>query len=196
MHDALPSFPSTAYLLHPQPHAKYPVLVFIIVRLHYLPPSSILPPLSRSRDNIPLFSFAWRIQASHRESHMSNNTFIGANGQTCRLTMIQTGLPIPDIPYFSAPGKIDDPAMITCCSPNPVNLVESCYLWCRLPPSYANLSSAEAGSEFNGCLNSHNRTSSASSVHIPTPRQNSAEEIKPGVWRLVFVTGIILSMFN
>ena len=127
---------------------------------------------------------------------MSYNDFVGANNQTCNYNTIRTGLLIPDIPYFAAPGKIDDPAMITCCSPNPVNLVESCWLWCQLPSSYANLSSSDAASDFNKCLDLHNRTSSASSVHIPTPRQNSAEEIKPGVWRLVFVTGVILSMFN
>ena len=117
---------------------------------------------------------------------------MGANNKTCSFGQIQTGLPIPaDIPYFSTAGIVNDPDMIACCSPNPVNLVESCYLWCRLPSSYANLNREDAGDDFSGCLDSRGRRGSSFSVNIPEPRRSSAERTVVRVWKVLVVTGIV-----
>ncbi|OIW22407.1 hypothetical protein CONLIGDRAFT_697571 [Coniochaeta ligniaria NRRL 30616] len=47
-------------------------------------------------------------------------------------------LPIPqDINVMIAPGSNTSlTPMVTCCQPNPVQVVDSCTLWCELPKSY------------------------------------------------------------
>ncbi|KAB5586294.1 hypothetical protein GE09DRAFT_1049259 [Coniochaeta sp. 2T2.1] len=47
-------------------------------------------------------------------------------------------LPIPqNINVMVAPGSdASFPPMVTCCQPNPVQVVDHCTLWCELPKSY------------------------------------------------------------
>jgi hypothetical protein len=47
-------------------------------------------------------------------------------------------LPIPqDINLMIIPGtNKQDPAMTLCCEPNPVQIVNDCWLWCEIPASY------------------------------------------------------------
>ncbi|KAL7620664.1 hypothetical protein AAE478_009659 [Parahypoxylon ruwenzoriense] len=56
--------------------------------------------------------------------------------------------------YFLTHGQnTSDPAITACCAPNSVNLINDCYLWCEVPPTFAN-NSANAPA-FQECVTQH-----------------------------------------
>ncbi|KAK3290596.1 uncharacterized protein B0H64DRAFT_446908 [Chaetomium fimeti] len=63
-----------------------------------------------------------------------------ASATTCPGAAIPdiSNLPIPhDINLMVIPGaSTQDPAMVVCCEPNPVQIVNGCWLWCEVPASY------------------------------------------------------------
>ncbi len=66
-------------------------------------------------------------------------------------------LPIPqNVNVFGTPGNDTSayPPMTACCAPNPVQIVDGCYLWCELPAQYFNGTSGKQGAEdaFKACL--------------------------------------------
>lgn len=63
---------------------------------------------------------------------MSNKTV----PQKCEpLSGVPLDLPIPKgINYGATQGRNgSEPWMVKCCAPNPVSLVDGCYVWCELP---------------------------------------------------------------
>ncbi|KAK1765279.1 hypothetical protein QBC33DRAFT_545074 [Phialemonium atrogriseum] len=74
-------------------------------------------------------------------------------------------LPLPkDINYVITPGdNPKDKAVVACCAPNSVNLVDSCYLWCETSSQYSNKS--DTLSQFGGCLRQNNRTTAITAFH-------------------------------
>ncbi|KAK0739982.1 hypothetical protein B0T18DRAFT_416991 [Schizothecium vesticola] len=63
---------------------------------------------------------------------MSNTT----NPRKCEpLSAVPASLPIPKgINYAALQGRNgSEPWMVKCCAPNPVNLVDGCWVWCELP---------------------------------------------------------------
>ncbi|RYO75602.1 hypothetical protein DL766_009955 [Monosporascus sp. MC13-8B] len=69
-------------------------------------------------------------------------------------------LSIPqDITYAVIPGQNVSAAMASCCQPNPVNIVDVCWNWCRIPSNMTNDADApEVMFSFSSCLdaNGHN----------------------------------------
>lgn len=92
-------------------------------------------------------------------------TFIGANGTVCESDRMPTRVVVPvDVPYFVMPGRTNDTAMAACCHPQPLDLIDNCYVWCELPSQlYANRSDAPSeatlGASFADCLVANGHTS-------------------------------------
>ncbi|KAI1371820.1 hypothetical protein F4677DRAFT_434240 [Hypoxylon crocopeplum] len=62
----------------------------------------------------------------------------------------------PHVPvdYFLMSGtNTSDPAITACCAPNAVNLIEECYLWCEVPPTFSN--DSRNSSPFLDCVAQH-----------------------------------------
>lgn len=68
-------------------------------------------------------------------------------------------LPIElDISFVFISGtNISDSAMVACCQPYPISVIDNCYEWCKLPPQYTNTSDAlkHASVNFLHCLTEH-----------------------------------------
>ena len=73
---------------------------------------------------------------------------------TCSTTFIPelASLPISDDTYYViTPGQnTSDAAMVACCSPNAVNIVDTCYLWCEVPSTYSDKDTVTT--DFGNCL--------------------------------------------
>jgi hypothetical protein len=70
--------------------------------------------------------------------------------------------PIPrDINFALAPlTNASEPWMIGCCSPNPVSVINKCYMWCEIPESRVYKTDGQTKSDFSECFNYNARTSS------------------------------------
>lgn len=64
---------------------------------------------------------------------MSNTTTLRSKCE--RLDAVPADLPIPKgINYAATQGRNGSESwMVKCCAPNPVSLVDGCYVWCELP---------------------------------------------------------------
>ncbi|RYP61357.1 hypothetical protein DL770_009805 [Monosporascus sp. CRB-9-2] len=70
-------------------------------------------------------------------------------------------LSIPqDITYAVIPGQNVSAAMVSCCQPNPVHIVDVCWNWCQVPSTMTNDNDADEGDiigSFGNCLNANGR---------------------------------------
>jgi hypothetical protein len=100
------------------------------------------------------------------------------NSSNCPRAGIPDNLPIPgNIAYAVIPGQnASAPWMVNCCDPYPVQLVESCWLWCQLSPgtgSHANASVDAIMHDFESCLDDNRRDLNVSAsilFHSLAPR--------------------------
>lgn len=69
-------------------------------------------------------------------------------------------LPIPkDLNVYVQPGtNVSVPGLVTCCSPNKVQLANTCYVWCQIPDTFFNgtKSSSTLTDGFDKCLFDNN----------------------------------------
>lgn len=88
---------------------------------------------------------------------MSNKTV----PQKCEpLSGVPLDLPIPKgINYGATQGRNgSEPWMVKCCAPNPVSLVDGCYVWCELPKArITTLPDGKKSSDFGSCLRTNGR---------------------------------------
>ncbi|KAK1827041.1 hypothetical protein QBC39DRAFT_362945 [Podospora conica] len=88
---------------------------------------------------------------------MSNTT----NPQKCEpLSGVPASLPIPKgINYAAVQGRNgSEPWMVKCCTPNPVNLVDGCWVWCQLPKErITTLPDGKKETDFMTCLKQNGR---------------------------------------
>lgn len=89
--------------------------------------------------------------------------------------------------------------MTNCCAPNPVNLVNNCYLWCQLPPSQLYVDSdGLLTSDFDDCLRANGLNideTPISGYHYFNGAGMVAPTIK-GVWVwALFVVGALGCVF-
>ncbi|CAK7235496.1 hypothetical protein SBRCBS47491_009312 [Sporothrix bragantina] len=109
-----------------------------------------------------------------------------------------TTLPIPlNVSVVVIPGSnASDPAMVACCSPNPVSVVEGCYEWCHLPQQLNN-----DYQWFDSCLVMNGRNINKSSITGFHSANAALGRLSPtttvaglGVWALV-VSGLAGALF-
>jgi hypothetical protein len=90
-------------------------------------------------------------------------------------------------------GQINDTGMAACCSPNPVNLVDSCYVWCTLPYQYSNKTNYKDGNAistaFGKCITDNGGIRGASVVEIPL--KNSASTTRVSLGKLATLIGFL-----
>ncbi|KAK3322515.1 hypothetical protein B0H66DRAFT_206639 [Apodospora peruviana] len=101
---------------------------------------------------------------------------------------VTESLPIAtDITYGLISGNnVSDAAMVSCCSPNPVNLVNECVLWCELPERYLNATTSSTNSllsEFGRCLKRSDE--GGPMAFIVGAHMSSATASKPARWMLL-----------
>ncbi|KAK0719380.1 hypothetical protein B0H67DRAFT_483521 [Lasiosphaeris hirsuta] len=96
---------------------------------------------------------------------MANSSNLACLGPDSLPDAVQ--FPIPkDMNVALLPGTNGSASwMVDCCEPNPVSLVNGCYLWCEIPPSHIHKGSdGKAHSDFDSCLVAHNRPNNESSI--------------------------------
>ncbi|RYO96066.1 hypothetical protein DL764_007545 [Monosporascus ibericus] len=58
-----------------------------------------------------------------------------------------------DITYIVVPGQNISEIMVSCCQPNPVNIVDFCWNWCQVPSTMTNdADGSEIMTSFGDCL--------------------------------------------
>lgn len=109
-------------------------------------------------------------------------------------------LPIPkDHSFAVIPGQnVSVPWMVRCCAPNPVNLVNNCYLWCQLPPSQIYHGSNGLDTDFDSCLKINGLNVDETSISGYS-FANAAGRVGPtiqgvGIWALL-AAGILRCVF-
>lgn len=73
---------------------------------------------------------------------------------------VPANLPIPKgINYAATQGRNgSEPWMVKCCAPNPVTLVDGCYVWCELPKTQITTSTdGKKNTDFMTCLRLNGR---------------------------------------
>ncbi|RYO81574.1 hypothetical protein DL764_009743 [Monosporascus ibericus] len=73
-------------------------------------------------------------------------------------------LSIPqDITYAVIPGQNVSAAMVSCCQPNPVHIVDVCWNWCQIPSSMTeDADASEIIFSFSSCIHVNGRNISLS----------------------------------
>lgn len=106
-------------------------------------------------------------------------------------------LPIPqDINVIALPGtNTSDPAMVTCCAPNRVQIVDGCYLWCEIPASYFNGTDDEGAQQgTSSCLRVNGRNYNESRItgwqFNAAARAGTGSAKQLGLWMLA-LSGLI-----
>lgn len=140
--------------------------------------------------------------ASYTQRKMSNTTCRGPNAVPDPIQY-----PIPRDKSFAflpaVNGNGSPPWMLECCQPNPVSLIDGCYLWCQLPapstvPAGVDFSNAARMRNFSRCLKNNGRNISESNI-ITYHFANGASGKMVGmagmmVWVVLasgFVTGLL-----
>jgi hypothetical protein len=150
-----------------------------------------LSHLSRTFHHITFIFFARAQVEQPKPRKMSSY-----NSSNCQTAAVPDDLPIPsNITYAVIPGQnASVPWMVNCCDPYPVQLVESCWLWCQVSPgtgSRANASDDAIFSSFSSCLRLNDRdlnVSSAALFHSLAPRAQSAPLLRAVVVALLAAT--------
>ncbi|KAK0745565.1 hypothetical protein B0T18DRAFT_409724 [Schizothecium vesticola] len=110
------------------------------------------------------------------------------------------GLPIPaNITTAFTPRNNDsEPAMIACCSPNPVNVAADCYVWCEVPPRLQNGSQVEIQGAFSNCLHLNSPENSTQirivGAHVAMAARAIPTTRELGLWALLSVGGWVLAL--
>jgi hypothetical protein len=76
------------------------------------------------------------------------------------LSAVPADLPIPKgINYAATQGRNgSEPWMVKCCAPNPVSLVDGCYVWCELSKTQiTTLTDGKKYTDFGNCLRLNGR---------------------------------------
>jgi hypothetical protein len=109
-------------------------------------------------------------------------------------------LPIPqNINAIVLPGtNTSDPAMVTCCAPNRVQIVDGCYLWCEIPASYfVGSDDAGARSATSSCLEEHGRNYKESRItgwqFNAGTRAGAGSAKQLGLWALA-LSGVVYAV--
>jgi hypothetical protein len=109
-------------------------------------------------------------------------------------------LPIPqNINAIVLPGtNTSDPAMVTCCAPNRVQIVDGCYLWCEIPASYLDgTDDAGARSATSSCLEEHGRNYKESRItgwqFNAGTRAGAGSAKQLGLWALA-LSGVVYAV--
>jgi hypothetical protein len=82
------------------------------------------------------------------------------------------------------------PPMVVCCTPNPVHLVDSCFVWCEVPPAFSK--SPAPGLDMLSCL--HRYGWNGSSV-LTSEAVNTAARRDLTVTSLTLGTALFLVYF-
>ncbi|KAK3905730.1 hypothetical protein C8A05DRAFT_12486 [Staphylotrichum tortipilum] len=130
----------------------------------------------------------------------SNNTSSPPAPKICDKSSspLLSSLPIPqNINVVSTPGNDTSwPGMVVCCTPNPVQIVNGCYLWCEVPARYFNgTSSRDAESDVMSCVMRNANDEDGGRIlgvaFNAAPRVGAVKWM--GVWGLV-VSGVVFAM--
>ncbi|RYP24606.1 hypothetical protein DL765_000432 [Monosporascus sp. GIB2] len=105
-------------------------------------------------------------------------------------------LSIPqDITYAVIPGQNVSAAMVSCCQPNLVNIVDVCWNWCQIPSNMTNdADESEIMFSFGSCLLANGRNISQSNgllTHMASSATPNHVVTLPGL-ALVAVTALRL----
>ncbi|KAK4128847.1 hypothetical protein N657DRAFT_639354 [Parathielavia appendiculata] len=108
------------------------------------------------------------------------------SASNCPKDSIPANLAIPEnITYAVIPGQnASDSWIADCCDPYPVQLVESCWLWCQISPGVginSNASDDTLKHEFRSCLRVNDRDPNISSsimFHSSAPNSQRASLLR------------------
>ena len=84
----------------------------------------------------------------------------------CSSGAVPVDLPIPsNISYAVVPSQTaPDSWMVLCCEPNPVDIIQSCWEWCELPPNLTTHGLDETQNQMRNCLNTNGHDTNHSNV--------------------------------
>ena len=148
----------------------------------------LIPPINRSlwQTSHARPSGSFHITADLTSSAMASNT----TGGCIPATPLEQSPILRNVSYIAVMSQDAlDPAITACCAPNPVSLVDNCYVWCQIPQSYLNGTSQSDSSEtvianaFGMCLGKHG-TRAGISVDVKKSGGGTATS-RGGVQRLL-----------
>lgn len=133
---------------------------------------------------------------------MSNTTTLRNKCEP--LNAVPADLPIPKgINYAATQGRNgSEPWMVKCCAPNPVSLVDGCYVWCELPKTQiTTLKDGKKNTDFLNCIRVNGRGNDERSpviyeLNAPSGGERTARVTTKalGVW-MIGMAGVVMRVF-
>jgi hypothetical protein len=85
--------------------------------------------------------------------------------------------------------NVSEPTMVSCCSPEPVHIIEDCWLWCELAPGYDTDTNKALG-EANHCLGLPNGPYDTVAI-----RPKSSSQVQAVSPKALFISTIVVGWF-